>query len=301
MTESPVSVISDVLVPNRRLADLPGRATARRFVRNRQAVVGIVVIVALIAVAALAPFIAPYSPSVPDPAAGLQDSGPHHLLGTDLLGRDSLSRLLYGSRVSLEVGIITMGIAAVIGVPIGLISGFFGSWVDTVCMRAIDAIMAFPSLVLALSLVAALGASTRNVMIAVAVVAIPVFARLVRGQTLSVRENDYVSAARCTGASNLRIIVRHILPNVTAPIIVQVSLGAGTAILAEAGLSFLGLGVQPPAPTWGGMLSIGFQYINLSKSLVIFPGLAIFVTVLSLNFVGDGLRDALDPRLKGTQ
>jgi peptide/nickel transport system permease protein len=192
-----------------------------------------------------------------------------------------------------------MGIAVIVGVPIGLMSGYLTSWVDVVSMRAIDTIMAFPSLVLALALVAALGASTRNVMIAVGIVAIPAFARLVRGQTLSVRQNDFVSAARCLGASNLRIVCRHILPNVVAPIIVQASLGAGAAILAEAGLSFLGLGVQPPAPTWGGMLSIGFQYINLSQGLVIFPGVAIFLTVLALNFVGDGLRDALDPRMRG--
>jgi peptide/nickel transport system permease protein len=193
-----------------------------------------------------------------------------------------------------------MGIAALVGVPIGLVSGYFGRWVDHVLMRLVDTILAFPSLVLALALIAALGSGIRNVMIAVGVVAIPSFARLVRGQVLAVRENDYVAAARCLGVSHGRILFYHIAPNVMAPVIVQVSIGAAGAILAEAGLSFLGLGVQPPAPTWGGMLSIGFQYINLSKPLVIFPGMAIFITVLALNFFGDGLRDALDPRLRGT-
>jgi peptide/nickel transport system permease protein len=197
------------------------------------------------------------------------------------------------------VGLITMGIAAVVGVPIGLVSGYFGGWADHVLMRLVDTVLAFPGLVLALALIAALGSGTRNVMIAVGVVAIPSFARLVRGQALAAREHDYVSAARCLGVSHPRILFRHIAPNVMAPVIVQVSIGAAGAIWPRR-TELPGAGVQPPAPTWGGMLSIGFQYINLSKPLVIFPGMAIFITVLALNFVGDGLRDALDPRLRGT-
>jgi peptide/nickel transport system permease protein len=282
------------------MASLPGYVTLKRFRRHPQGMVGAVALVVLIVVAVFAPVIAPYDPITPDPASSLAEPSAEHLLGTDLLGRDTLSRLIYGARVSLQVGLITMGIAAVVGVPIGLASGYFGRWVDHVLMRLIDTILAFPGLVLALALIAVLGSGIRNVMIAVGVVAIPSFARLVRGQTLAVRENDYISAARCLGVSHGRILFRHIAPNVMAPVIVQVSIGAAGAILAEAGLSFLGLGVQPPQPTWGGMLSIGFQYINLSKSLVIFPGMAIFITVLALNFFGDGLRDALDPRLRGT-
>jgi ABC-type dipeptide/oligopeptide/nickel transport system permease subunit len=300
MSELPLARSDSTLANRSRLASLPGYVTFKRFRGHRAGMLGAVVLVFLIGVAALAPMIAPYDPIAPDPVSSLQDPGRHHLLGTDLLGRDTLSRLMHGARVSLQVGLITMGIATLVGVPIGLVSGYFGGWVDHVLMRLVDTILAFPGLVLALALIAALGSGTRNVMIAVGVVAIPSFARLVRGQALAVREHDYVAAARCLGGSHLRILFRHIAPNVMAPVIVQVSLGAAGAILAEAGLSFLGLGVQPPAPTWGGMLSIGFQYINLSKPLVIFPGMAIFVTVLALNFFGDGLRDALDPRLKGT-
>ncbi|MGI8422960.1 MAG: ABC transporter permease [Chloroflexota bacterium] len=282
----------------RQLSDFPGYTTLRRFARNPPAVMGAVVLVLLISAGAMAPLIAPYDPIETDTAASLKGPSGDHLLGADLLGRDTLSRLIFGARVSLQVGLITMGIASLIGIPLGLVSGYFGGWVDSICGRLIDAIMAFPGLVLALALVSALGSSTRNVMIAIGIVATPAFARLVRGQTLALRELEYVAAARCVGASHQRTIFRHILPNVMAPIIVQVSLGAAGAILAEAGLSFLGLGVQPPTPTWGSMLSIGFQYINLSNWLVFFPGMAIFITVLALNFVGDGLRDALDPRLK---
>jgi peptide/nickel transport system permease protein len=300
MTELPLARAEGIPARRARLAGMAGYATLKRFRRHPQGMVGAVVLTVLIVIAIFAPVIAPYDPITPDPASSLADPSSDHLLGTDLLGRDTLSRLIYGARVSLQVGLITMGIAAVVGVPIGLVSGYFGGWADHGLMRLVDTILAFPGLVLALALIAALGSGTRNVMIAVGVVAIPSFARLVRGQALVVRENDYVSAARCLGASHARILSRHIAPNVMAPVIVQVSIGAAGAILAEAGLSFLGLGVQPPAPTWGGMLSIGFQYINLSKPLVIFPGMAIFITVLALNFFGDGLRDALDPRLKGT-
>lgn len=291
--------IAEFLPERRGLAAVPGYATFRRFRRNRLALFGACVLLFLVFVAVVAPLIAPYDPLVPNAEASLQGPSREHPLGTDLLGRDTLSRVIYGSRISLQVGLITMGIACAIGIPIGLISGYSGGWIDHLLMRVVDALMAFPSLVLALALVAALGPNLRNVMLAVGVVATPAFARLVRGQTLSVRENDYVLAARCLGASNVRLLALHIWPNVTAPIIVQVSLGAAFAILAEAGLSFLGLGVQPPTPTWGSMLSVGFQYMTLSKSLVVAPGAAIFITVLALNFVGDGLRDALDPRLRG--
>lgn len=298
MAKQTAAIAGDIATFRVRTARIPGEDIWRRFRRNLLGVIGAVVLVVLIATAALADVIAPYDPLETDATASLEGPSRDHLLGADLLGRDTLSRLMFGARVSLQVGLITMGIATLVGVPLGLVSGYFGGWVDHVSGRVIDALMAFPALVLALALVAALGPGTRNVMIAIGIVATPGFARLVRAQTLAVREFDYVFAARALGCSHTRILFRQILPNVLAPVIVQISLGAAFAILAEAGLSFLGLGVQPPEPTWGNMLSIGFQYMNLSTSLVLFPGMAIFITVLALNFIGDGLRDALDPRLK---
>jgi peptide/nickel transport system permease protein len=286
------------------LSAQPGRfAGAREFwhrlLRTRMTGAAIVVILAVILMAIFAPLIAPYDPEAVDFAAARSGPTSDHLLGTDNLGRDTLSRTIYGARVSLQVGVIAVGIALVIGTVLGLIAGYLsGSFVDSVIMRCMDAILAFPTLVLALAITAALGPSLTNVMIAVGVVGIPGYARLVRGQVLSVREREYIEAARTIGVSDTRIIWRHILPNVTAPIIVQASLGVAFAILAEASLSFLGLGVQPPTPSWGAMLSVGKDWLQYVPWMAIVPGAAIFLVVLAFNFIGDGIRDALDPHLR---
>jgi ABC-type dipeptide/oligopeptide/nickel transport system permease subunit len=256
--------------------------------------VGIVLLIALIAVAA--PLIAPYDPITTNPLAVLEAPSLAHPMGTDNIGRDTLSRIIFGSRVSLQVGAIAVGIALVAGITIGLVAGYAGGWTDTVVMRAMDALQAFPALILALAITAALGPGLNNAMIAIGVVYVPLFARLIRAQVLAVRRLDYVEAARVLGASGSRIAVRHVLPNSVAPITVQATLSVGFAIIAEASLSFLGLGVQPPTATWGNMLKIGIPFMELSPWLAIFPGLAIFVTVLGFNLFGDGLRDSLDPR-----
>jgi len=255
-------------------------------------------IVLLVMFSALfADIISPYDPLRQDYSAYLQPPSRAHLLGTDNVGRDMLARIIHGARVSLAVGVIAVGIAMILGAPIGLASGYWGGGIDDVLMRIVDAIWTFPSLVLALSLAAALGPGIDKVMIAVGVVYIPAFARLVRGQTMSVREREFVTAARALGASDLRMILKHIWPNVTAPIIVQASLNVATAIITEASLSFLGVGVRPPAPSWGSMLKAGYQYMEVAPWISIFPGLVIFVTVLAFNLAGDGLREVLDPRM----
>ena len=246
-----------------------------------------------------APVIAPYDPKEQDYLALTDPPSAVHPLGTDDLGRDVLSRLIYGSRVSLEVGLIAVGVAVGIGVALGLAAGYSGGGVDDVSMRAIDGVQAFPSLILALAITAALGPSIGNAMLAIGFVAIPGIARLTRGQTLSVREREFVAAARVCGATPLGIMRRHIWPNVTAPIVVQATLLMGTAIVTEAALSFLGVGVQPPTPSWGAMLRTGSQYLEVAPWIGMASGAAIFVTVLGVNFVGDGLRRALDPRLAG--
>lgn len=271
----------------------------RRFSRQRgvpivAGLLGIVVIAAI-----TAPIIAPYDPIATAPRESLQGPSLEHLLGTDQLGRDVLSRIIFGSRVSIMVGVVAVGLAMVVGVPFGLISGYFGGLIDHVIMRTMDAVIAFPALVLALAIVGALGAGTFQVMVAIGISSVPLYARLTRGQVLTIREQDYVHAARALGASDLRVVARHVLPNSLSPLIVQGSLGVAFAILAEAGLSFLGVGVQPPSPTWGGMLSKALPLIERAPLLSIFPGIAIFVTVLAINTLGDALRDVLDPRLRG--
>lgn len=269
-----------------------------RLLQVRLAGVGIVVVVALVLLALTADLISPYKPDYQDYTAVLQAPSRAHLMGTDELGRDVLSRVIYGSRVSLEVGLVAVGIAAVAGIALGLLGGFVGGKLDEVLMRAVDSIYSFPAILLALAITAALGPGIGNVMIAIGVVNVPVFARLVRAQALSVREREFVLAARVAGAHPVSIMLRHVWPNVTAPIIVQASLSVSLAIISETSLSFLGVGVQPPTPSWGSMLHTGTQYMENAPWLSIFPGLAIFVTVLGLNFMGDGLRVVLDPRLR---
>lgn len=257
-----------------------------------------IIILALVVFMALtADIIAPYDPNFGDYAAVTEGPSSTHWLGTDDLGRDVLSRLIFGSRVSLQVGLIAVGIAVSAGTTLGLIAGYAGGIIDEVIMRINDALQAFPSLVLALAITAALGPSINNAMIAIGVVSTPIMARLARGQTLTTRETEYVAAARVIGARPIRIMARHILPNIAAPIIVQATLLIAVAIIIEASLSFLGVGVRPPTATWGGMLRTGQQYLGVAPWLGFTPGVAIFFTVLAFNFLGDGLRRALDPRL----
>jgi len=272
------------------------RTILATFVRNRTALLGVIIILTLSLAAIFAPLISPTDPLHMDFDALMEPPSRAHPAGTDSLGRDNLSRIIWGGRVSLQVGVLSMTIATVLGVSAGLAAGYYGRWVDTIIMRMVDAILAFPALLLAILMVAVLGPSLRNAMLAIAVAFIPSFARVTRANTLSIREKEYVEGARAIGASATRIMLRTILPNTMSTVIVQVSLGMSYAILIEAGLSFLGLGIQPPTPSWGYMLATGREFITLAWWLTTFPGLAIFVTVLSWNFIGDGLREALDPR-----
>jgi peptide/nickel transport system permease protein len=270
---------------------------ARRLARNRGALGGLVMLACIGLVAALAPVIARFDPIGIDTARGLYSPGLPFLFGSDQYGRDVFSRVVFGSRVSLTVGPIAVAIALVPGVAVGLLAGYYGRWVDVLLMRIVDVMLAFPGILLALGIVAVLGPSLTSLMVAVGISSIPTYARLTRGSVLAARENLYVDAARAIGANDGAILLRHILPNVVAPIIVVATLGVGSAILIAATLSFLGLGSQPPTPEWGRMLSEGRQYLREQWWIATFPGLAIMLTVLALNMLGDGLRDALDPRL----
>ena len=269
-----------------------------RLVRNKSAMAGLIILLILILTAIFADFIAPYG--YDDQVLEDQFIAPclEHIFGTDNFGRDIFSRVVYGSRISLQVGLISMGVAVILGCIVGSIAGYYTGLVDNLIMRIIDVMLAIPSILLAISIAAALGPGLRNVMIAIAIGSVPQFARIVRASILTVKEQEYIEASRATGASDLRIIVSHILPNCIAPIIVQTTLGVGNAILNAAGLSFIGLGVSPPIPEWGAMLSAARQYIRDYWWMLTFPGLAIMLTVFSLNVLGDGLRDALYPRLK---
>jgi len=259
--------------------------------------VGLGILLLVICVAASASLIAPFDPT-DQRAKRLLPPGPVNILGTDEIGRDVLSRIIYGSRISLYVGLLAVSLAVTIGVPIGIASGFVGGTFDSLVMRLIDIILAFPALVLAIVIAGVLGPSVTNAMIAIGVVYSPAFARVSRGSVLAIKNELYVDAARTIGCRTSRVITRHILPNILAPMIVLVTLQLSTAILTEAGLSFLGLGTQPPDPSWGTMLSSGRKFMELAPGLAVFPGLAIAITVLAFNFLGDGLRDALDPRLR---
>lgn len=266
--------------------------------KNKLAMAGGYVIIFYILVALLAPLLAPHDPYQIDLPNKLKLPSAEHWMGTDDKGRDVLSRIIFGTRLSLAVGFVAVFIGAFFGVILGLLSGYYGKWVDTIIMRIIDVLLAFPGILLALAIVSALGPSLINVMIAVGVFSIPMFARIVRGSTLAVKKLEYIDAIRSLGASDLRIIFVHIFPNILSPIIVQASLRLATAILSAAGLSFLGLGAQPPLPEWGAMLSNGRDFLFTAPYLAMFPGIAISTLVLGFNVFGDGLRDALDPRMK---
>lgn len=277
-----------------------GDVTWRRLVdalrRDPLAVSGTVVLVVLVVVGVFGPWLAPAGVNDVNVADMLQAPSGAHWFGTDDLGRDVFSRVLVAARVSLEVGLVSVGIALVVGVAIGLVAGYYGGWTDNVLMRCMDVLFAFPVLLLAVAIVAVLGPGLGTAMVAIGVVYAPIFARVTRASVLSVRERVFVRAAVSIGASDLRILRRHVLPNIAAPLIVQTSLSLAFAILSEAALSFLGLGVQPPEPSWGRMLFDGRSYIPDAWWLGLFPGAAIFLTVLAFNLVGDGLRDVLDPR-----
>lgn len=270
----------------------------RRLRRSKFAILGGGVVGLVLLSALLAPLVAPYDPSAQNIQQMLQGPTTIHWLGTDELGRDTLSRVIYGARVSLLVGVIAVSIALFVGSALGLIAGYGRGMIDGVIMRVMDGLLAFPTLVLALAITAMLGPSLNNVMIAIGITGVPDFARIVRGQVLALRELDYVQAARSIGANDIRIMSTHILPNTMAPIIVHASIIIPGAILAEAGLSFLGLGVQPPTPSWGSMLNTARGYLEHNAWLAVAPGAAICITVLALNFLGDALRDTLDPRLR---
>jgi len=263
-----------------------------RFVRDRVAMTALAFLVALIVIAVFAPEIAPYSPTRNFP---LLNTGPsaHHWLGTDDIGRDTLSRVIFGTRISLEAAFVIVLLAVVVSLPIGLVAGYFSGLTDNVLMRVMDALFAFPPLLLAITVAALLGKSLHNVIIAIAVTFVPGTVRVIRGQVLSVREEAYIEASRSAGANPVRMLVRHVLPNVASPLIVQGALAFGYAILAEAGLSFLGLGVQPPSASWGVMLQEAYQFVLSNPWGTIVPGAAIALTVLAFNLVGDGMRDAL--------
>jgi len=270
----------------------------RRLARNRLAMLGLAIVVIFILLAVFAPFIAPYDPARSSFGARLKPPSGEHWLGTDELGRDMFSRLLFGARISLRIGLISVAIGIAVGVPLGAVSAYYGGWVDLAVQRIIDVMLAFPGILLAIVLVAALGVGLDQVMIAVGIVSIPVYTRLVRGSALAVKRKEFVEAARAAGARDVVIIARHILPNCLAPVIVQSTLQIGASILWAAGLGFLGLGAQPPTPEWGTILSRGRQYLLVAPHITTSTGLAIMLVVLGFNLLGDGLRDALDPRLK---
>jgi ABC-type dipeptide/oligopeptide/nickel transport system permease subunit len=283
---------------------LPKTNEFRRFLRvflGRKVVIfGAVIVLMLIMVATFASLVAPYDPYQQNLRNALQHPSREHLLGTDPLGRDELSRIIYGTRVSLAVGIISVGFAAFIGMMLGLIAGYFGGIINTLIMRFIDALMAVPPIMLALAIAAALGGGLWNVMVSLGISLIPTQARLMRGQVLTVKQADYVTAAEVIGAADTRIMLVHIFPNCLPPLIVLITLNLGVAILAEAALSFLGVGIQPPGAAWGSMVNDGYRYLLSNPMLSFAPGLCVMLVVLAFNIVGDGLRDALDPRLRGT-
>lgn len=280
------------------LADAPRRQIFRRLLQEPTTVVGLVLIVFFALLALTAPVLSPYDPLFQNISASLTPPSPAYLLGTDKLGRDLLSRMLYGARISLRVGLIVVVSAGTLGALVGLIAGYLRGWVDEVLMRVTDIFFAFPSLILAMAIAGALGPSLQNALIAVAVVSWPVYARLIRSQVLVLREQEFVLAARAIGVARWKVLFRHLLPNTLAPFLVQASFDMGAIILAVAGLSFIGFGAQPPTPEWGVMISEGRNYITTQWWLTAVPAAAILLLVAAFNLVGDGLRDVLDPRLR---
>jgi peptide/nickel transport system permease protein len=306
MSSSAGTVVSPVLTPPRaQVAQQRGSWVRRqhpwlqvlvRISRNPMGAFGLTVVLVMAFLAILAPVIAPYSPTAQHPGMELKPPGSDFWLGSDDLGRDLLSRILYGARVSFVVGIVATALGAAIGVSTGLLSGYVGGWVDSVIMRCYDALLAFPGIIIGIAVISILGPSTLNVAYALAIGGMPFFARLMRSSVLSEREREYVYAARCIGAQHHRIMFLHVLPNTMAPLLVQLSLAMGFAVLAEAGLSFLGLGTQPPDPSWGSMLYDSRAYLREAPWYGLWPGVALTVLLVALNYLSDALRDALDPR-----
>lgn len=272
--------------------------TLKRLLKNFAFTAGLILTLLLVIAALAAPLLAPHDPNVQDTSRRLEQPSRDHKLGLDDLGRDVLSRIIWGARVSLRVGFSVVVLASLVGITLGAISGYFGGVIDMIVMRLCDILLAFPGILLAIALVAVLGPSINNVVLALSIIGWVGYARLVRGQVLKVREMEYVVAAKALGAKSPRVIIRHVLPNVINPVIVMATLGLAGAILAEAALSFLGLGVQPPTPSWGAMLTAGRRYLGLANHLAIFPGAAIMIAVMGLNFLGDGLIDAMDPKYR---
>lgn len=274
----------------------PWRRSLRRLLARKGAVFGMLVVTFFVAIALLAPVISPYDPIATSWTTVRKAPSAAHWFGTDEVGRDVLARVIWGARASLTAGVISVGIALALGIPIGMLAGYRGGWTDAAIGRVVDAMLACPFLILAIALAAFLGPSLGNAMIAIGITATPIFIRLTRGQVLTVKTEDYVEAARAVGNKELRIAFRHVLPNVMPPLLVQASLAIATAIIAEASLSFLGLGQQPPSPSWGSMLNTAQRFLTQAPWMAIWPGLAIFMVVLGFNLLGDGLRDAFDPR-----
>lgn len=276
------------------------RRTFRVMFDRPVVVVGAVLVGLSVILAIFAPLIAPYGPNDQNLLATLQPPSHAHWLGTDELGRDAVTRLIYGSRISLLVGVVAVSLAGAVGMTLGLVAGYFGGWVSNIIMRIIDALLALPPMILMLAIAAMLGGGLTTVLIAIGVAMMPTYCRVMFGQVISLKNNDYVTAARAGGSSSLRIMFRHLLPNSLAPLMVLLSINLGTAILMEASLSYLGIGILPPTPTWGNMVSTSQRFLLSHAQLAIAPGTAILLIVLAFNMVGDGLRDALDPRLRGT-
>jgi peptide/nickel transport system permease protein len=272
----------------------------RVFLSRKVVLIGVVILLLLFAMAIFAPWVAPYPPNVPVLDDFLQGPSSHHLLGTDSLGRDLLSRILWGARTSLEIGLIVVAIGSISGIILGLLAGYYGGWVNQVIMRIIDALMAFPMIILALIIAALLGGGMKNVIIALSIGMMPSYARVMCGQVLTIKENDYVTASRSLGASNWRIMFSHVFHNCLPPLIVMITMMLGSVILAEAGLSYLGIGISPPTPSWGSMINDGQQYLLAFPIMSFAPGVFLMLAIFAFNMVGDGLRDALDPSLRGT-
>jgi peptide/nickel transport system permease protein len=278
------------------IGEAPWRRALRQLVKRRAAMIGLAIVVFFILLAAAAPLVSPYDPLATNWATVRKAPSAAHPFGTDEIGRDVLARIIWGSRASLLAGLVSVMLALAVGVPIGLVTGYVGGGLDATVMRIIDAMLAIPFLILAIALAAFLGPSLSNAMIAIGITQMPIFARLTRAQVLSVKHEDYIEAAHAIGNPQHRIVLRHILPNIVPPLLVQATLATAAAIIAEASLSFLGLGQQPPNPSWGSMLNTAKNFMAQAPWMAIWPGLAIFSLVLSLNLFGDGLRDALDPR-----